>query len=657
MSLLLAAVLILFLSGILAMLARRQPHATALAGAGGVVVAGLLGLAAVARQFFNPEPDRMTLGWSMPCGEMTFQLDSLAAFFLLPILVLSGLAAVFGVGYLAHQTGKRSLGTHWFFFNLLVASMIMVCVARHVLAFLLFWELMTLASFFLVAFDSEKKESRKAAFTYLIATHIGTAFLFPMFLLLGHEAGSLDFGVMASTPVSPETAGLCFIFAVVGFGAKAGFIPFHVWLPEAHPAAPSHVSALMSGVMIKTGIYGLLRVLTLLGPPPFWWGSTLIAIGAVSGVMGVLFAIAQHDLKRLLAYHSVENIGIIALGIGTGLLGLSAGNKTVAVLGFAGGLLHVLNHALFKGLLFLGAGSVLHATGTREIDHLGGLLKRMPTTGGTFLIGAAAISGLPPLNGFVSEFLIYFAMFSGVISLSAANAIPLLCGILALVLIGGLAAACFAKAFGIVFLGEPRTAAAERAHETSPLMTWPMACLAAACVILGLAGPLALSAMNPVLSQFAGPDTATVVADAAAILTRITIGGGMFFILLALLTGVRYGLLRRCQTSHSATWGCGYTAPSTRMQYTASSFAQPITKFLSQLLRTKSHIQFPSSYFPDSARHETETPDVWHEEFYRPLFQVVGQFLSRFKVIQAGSIHAYVLYLVLTLLALLLWKL
>ena len=270
---------------------------------------------------------------------------------------------------------------------------------------------MSLASFFLVMFDDEKESVRRAGWIYLVAMHLGTAFLLAMFLLLGQERRLAGF--RAALGRARRRSGVLFLLAVVGFGTKAGFIPLHVWLPEAHPAAPSHVSAVMSGVMIKTGIYGLLRMLTLLGPPPAWWGWTLLGIGVVSGVLGVLFALAQHDLKRLLAYHSVENIGIIALGLGVGLLGISYGNPTMAALGFAGGLLHVVNHAVFKSLLFLGAGSVLHATGTGEIDRLGGLLKRMPVTGATFLVGAAAISGLPPLNGFVSEFLIYLGALAG----------------------------------------------------------------------------------------------------------------------------------------------------------------------------------------------------------------------------------------------------
>jgi formate hydrogenlyase subunit 3/multisubunit Na+/H+ antiporter MnhD subunit len=282
------------------------------------------------------------------------------------------------------------------FFNLLLASMLLVVTARNGVLFLVSWEIMSLSSFFLVMFEDEKPGVREAGWTYLVTTHLGTALLLAMFVLLGRNSGSLDFDALSA----PEAiAGVVFLLGLIGFGTKAGLMPLHVWLPEAHPVAPSYVSAVMSGVMIKMGIYGLLRTLTWLGEPPAWWGWTLLVLGVVSGVLGVLYALAQHDLKRLLAYHSVENIGIIAMALGVGLLGVHYRIPAMAALGFTGGLLHVVNHALFKSLLFLGAGSVLHATGVGDLDRLGGLLKRMPITGTTFLIGAAAICGLPPLNG------------------------------------------------------------------------------------------------------------------------------------------------------------------------------------------------------------------------------------------------------------------
>jgi formate hydrogenlyase subunit 3/multisubunit Na+/H+ antiporter MnhD subunit len=478
-----------------------------------------------------------------------------------------------------------------------------------------------------------------------------------LFILLGRASGSLDFDALrgASAPT-----GLLFVLAVIGFGTKAGFVPFHVWLPEAHPAAPSHVSAVMSGVMIKTGIYGLVRVLTLLGPPPPWWGWLLCGIGLTSGVLGVLFALAQHDLKRLLAYHSVENIGIVALGLGVGELGLSAGSAPLAVLGFAGALLHVLNHAIFKGLLFLGAGAVAHATGTREIDHLGGLLKRMPWTAGTFLVGAVAISGLPPLNGFVSEFLIYLGALRGFVSADATAAVPLLCVLVGLALIGGLAAACFTKAFGIVFLGEPRSEDAARAHEVGLVMRLPMLLLAASCVVIGCLAPLAGDVLRPVVEGVSGlaPETVRgVVASATQPLSFVGLAAVGVLLLTALLAALRWRLLLGRRVEATCTWDCGYAQPSPRMQYTASSFAQPLTGLFGLLLHSRQQLVPPVGLFPSHASLSTETPDVCARGLYGPVFTAIGRGLSALRWLQQGQVHLYVLYIALTLVALLVWKL
>ncbi len=427
-----------------------------------------------------------------------------------------------------------------------------------------------------------------------------------LFLLLGRQTGGagLDFDqfVAMRAHVAP-VADVVFILAVAGFGAKAGFIPFHVWLPEAHPAAPSHVSAVMSGVMIKTGIYGLLRTITFLGPPAQWWGWLLIGIGLVSGILGVLFALAQHDLKRLLAYHSVENIGIITLGLGLGLLGVAEHAPALAVLGFGGGLLHVINHALFKGLLFLGAGSVLHATGTLEIDLLGGLIKRMPWTAGTFLAGAVAISGLPPLNGFISEFLIYAGAYRAVGEPStAATGAAIIIG---LALIGGLAAACFTKAFGIVFLGEPRSEAAAHGHEAGWAMRIPMLALAAGCALIGLVAPWVVSLTSGAVAIVSGLSAAVVQSQVASVmspLASVVLAACLFALTAALLAWVRRWILSGRPVEKSCTWSCGYARPTARMQYTASSFAQPLTGMFDLFLRQKAKFDKPEGIFPGPAR-------------------------------------------------------
>jgi len=664
MVLILAAAAALFSSGACALLFRRNPRIATVFGVAGPVAALCTAVVPAVRVLSGGAGEAITLSWNMPLGSFSAGIDGLSAFFLLPILGLGAVSAIYGVGYLRPYQERKSIGLSWFLFDILVASMVMVVVARNVLLFLLAWELMSLSSFFLVAFEHEKKEAREASWIYLIATHLGTAFLLTMFLLLGRGSNGLDFSRLGGLP--PKLAGLCFLFAVIGFGTKAGIMPFHVWLPEAHPAAPSHVSALMSGIMIKTGIYGILRVLTFLGAPQPWWGWALIGIGLFSGVIGVLFALAQHDLKRLLAYHSVENIGIIGIGIGAGVLGVSIGAPALAVLGFAGGILHIANHALFKGLLFLGAGSAIHGAHTREIDHLGGLVKRMPWTALAFLIGAAAISGLPPFNGFVSEFLIYAGAFKGVLSADGANAVPLLAVIAGLALIGGLAAACFTKAFGIVFLGEPRSDHARQAHESGIVMVLPMLAMAAGCVILGLFGFLIVRAMPWVLADVFGalapaaPGEAAVRSElfaAAGYLKACTYGALAILVSIGLIALLRRRLLSGRKVEAGPVWDCGYAAPSARMQYTASSFAQPIVDFLNIFQRGRKRFHPPQGYFPETASFETETLDTSQEAVYRPLFKNVGRILSKLHIMQHGRIQLYVLYIVLTLVALLLWKL
>ncbi len=659
MSFLFVSLLLLLAGGFGALASRNARTATCLGVTAAVAgcVTGLIPAVSIAFGLSPTEAYRAE--WNVPFGSFSVAIDPLSAFFLIPTFLLCALAAVYGSGYLLAYREKKSLGSSWFFFNLLAASMALVITARNGVLFLMAWEVMALASFFLVTFEDEMENVREAGWIYLVATHIGTAFLLVFFILLGNGAGSLDFDKFP-VAAGPSMAGLLFVLALIGFGAKAGFMPMHVWLPEAHPAAPSHVSAVMSGVMIKTGIYGILRTMTFLGPPPAWWGWLMIGVGLSSGILGVLFALAQHDLKRLLAYHSVENIGIITLGCGVGLLGISSGSTTMIVFGFGGALLHVVNHALFKGLLFLGAGAVLHAAGTREMDHLGGLIKRMPWTGATFLTGAAAISGLPPLNGFVSEFLIYLGAFRGSVSFGFISAVPCLAVIAGLALIGGLAAACFAKAFGIVFLGEPRSHHAEHAHEAGPAMLLPMLALAGGCLAVGLAGPWIISMLSPVVAQVGRLRTEQVGqgADFAASMLASVVGvtAALLLLVVALVT-VRKTLLAGRETAQSPTWDCGYIAPSPRMQYTASSFAQPLTHLFGLFLQSRRVGSPLRGLFPNEVTFASETPDLFREWMFRPLFSAVSRTMAGAKCLQQGRVQLYVLYIVVTLLALMLWKL
>jgi hydrogenase-4 component B len=653
--------------GALSLLFSRLPRVSHLLGSGGAAAAGLVGLGTTVAGLVSGEPAALALPWNSPVGgSFSIGFDALSGIFLLAIYLLMTVCAVFGGGYLSHLRGKRGLGSHWLFYAVLGASMAMVTLARNGILFLFAWEIMSLSSWLLVTFDHDREDVRQAGVTYLVATQIGTAFLLVMFLAMSAMGGgpsapsAAAFDFSRFTGTAGPAAGAVFILAIVGFGTKAGIVPLHVWLPEAHPAAPSHVSALMSGVMIKTGIYGIARVLSFLGAPPAWWGWTLVVLGAVSGVMGVLFALAQHDIKKLLAYHSVENIGIITLGLGIGLLGTSYGAPVVAALGFAGAFLHVINHALFKGLLFLGAGAAAHATGTRDIDRLGGLLKRMPWTGAAFLVGAAAICGLPPLNGFVSEILVFSAAFQAVSGAGLPGAVAGGLVIVSLALVGGLAVACFTKVFGIVFLGEPRTSASAAAHEQSPSLVAPMLLLAVVCAAVGLLGPLVVSGAAGLAGQTAG----IPLQSASALLLPMHLGLGRVLAATAVLAGVlgllavlRLLLLRKRKVREAGTWDCGYVKPDTRMQYTASSYAQPLTGMFHAVLGGRTEGEPVAGLFPSAARFSSDTPDSFLHLVFRPVFSTMGSVFSWLRWLQHGRLQMYVLYIAAALLALFVWRL
>jgi hydrogenase-4 component B len=660
MYLLLAGVCFLVLSGIAAVLTNKKATISSPLGAAGAVMGSAIGAVPAIQALSSGEIQTLHLNWSIPFGSFFVEIDPLSALFLLPILLLSAVSAIYGVPYMRAYKEKNP-GAASFFFNMLAAGMILVVIARNGILFLIAWEIMSLASFFLVTFEDEHDHVRRAGWTYIVASHIGTTFLLALFVLLGKESGSLDFDKFTAVKSLPPSAtSALFMLALVGFGTKAGLIPLHVWLPEAHPAAPSHVSAVMSGVMIKTGIYGIVRTLMFLPNPPVWWGWLLVGIGAVSGVLGVLLALAQHDLKRLLAYHSVENIGIITLGLGVGVLGLSTGSNVLAVAGFAGAMLHVINHALFKGLLFLGAGSVVHATGTREIDELGGLGKRMPQTAATFLVGSIAICGLPPLNGFISEFMIYYGAFTGTIAEGIKLVVPALLVIGSLALIGGLALACFTKAYGILFLGEPRSGHASKAHEAGFAMRFSMWALATACTAIGLLAPFVVRAMEAVIVQVTGLAQANVagqLSSLGAILCSIVLSAASFVIFVIIIAYIRHKLLPAAKIEENVTWDCGYLRPEPRMQYTASSFAQPLVDLCRMFLHTRRKSESPDGLFPQQASYSTHTPDSSREYLFKPLFVWIDTALGKLRWLQHGSVQLYVLYIAVTLLILLMWKL
>jgi hydrogenase-4 component B len=656
----LAAIALQVLGAVLALALWKRSALSGKVGAGSLLLAGAVALPAVLRTLLGGGSELVTAPWSVPCGSLSLGLDPLSALFLIPIFVIPPLAAVYGAGYLRGEEGRRPIGASWFFYGLLCASMAGVVLSRNGVLFLVSWEVMSLASYFLVTFQDDDPEVCEAGWTYLGATHLGTAFLLVLFAVIARTCGSLDFDKFgALSQAGPGLASVLFVLALVGFGTKAGLAPFHVWLPEAHPAAPSHVSAVMSGVMLKVGIYGLFRTLVILGPGPAWWGWVLVALGLASALLGALYAMAQGDLKRLLAYSSVENVGIVALAAGLGCLGSAAGQPTLAALGFSAALLHVLNHSFFKSLLFLGAGSVAHGAGTRELDRLGGLLKRMRWTGTSFLMGSAAAVALPPLNGFAGEFLLYLGAFSAATTERAPLAVPSLLAVVGLALVGGLAAAAFLKAFGGAFLGEARTESAAGAQESPSPMLWPMAVLAAACAAAGLGAPWIVGWLSTAAGQLANLDPGAVETSmerAVVVLSRMTFGGAIFLGVAVILALLRRALLKGKSISRGPTWDCGYVAPTSRMQYSPSSFVQPLVDLFSSFTGARSAGDPGEGLFPRTASLRSSAPDRVWRGVYGPFFKGASAVIHRMRFLQQGRVQVYILYIAIALLALLLWR-
>ncbi|MDD2714987.1 MAG: proton-conducting transporter membrane subunit [Candidatus Wallbacteria bacterium] len=595
-----------------------------------------------------------TLGFShLLTGTVDLTIDPLSAFFVLTISILSMITTIYACGYLKSDQDKgKQTALQFFFLPLLTCSMLLVVTLRNGLAFLFAWELMSMASYFLITYENDNREVFAAGIEYLIFTHLSLIILSIGFVLLANRSGSYSFDTFRFAISTFQHPGLIFILFFCGFSLKAGFIPFHIWLPRAHPAAPSHVSGLMSGVMIKTGIYGIARILTFMDTIPFWLGFLVLAVSTFSAVVGVLFALAQHDLKRLLAYHSVENIGIIGMGMGIGMLGISTGNSTVAFLGFAGAFLHVLNHSLFKALLFFGAGAVYRATHLRDIELLGGLIKSMPFTAAFFLVGSMAISGLPPFNGFVSEFLIYFALLKASLIRLPVLILISVAAISFLSFVGVMAMMCFSKAFSIVFLGLPRSpAASEVRTEADRLMLLPMAALSALCILIGFLPQLALGIVNSAAQQFTGISAKAI--PSLAVLNQIS----LISVALVTVTLVLFSLRRRLLTGHESsfkTWDCGYQKGSIRLQYTASSFVSRFLVLMKPMLNGETDLSPPKGLFPLKASFSSHSHDLFRNFFMNPLHRLYFWLQKNLSWIQSGSTQQYIKYgLIFLLLALL----
>lgn len=596
---------------------------------------------------------------------LNFVIDNLAAFFILLISFLSLIVSIYSAGYVRHYENKRNTGLLGALYNLFIGAMLLVVTSGQVFYFLIAWEIMSLVSYFLVVYENEKPEVQKAGLIYIIMTHVGTAFITAGFILLYKYTGYTVISSMDVSLVPASVKNLIFLFFLVGFGTKAGIIPFHIWLPHAHPAAPSHVSALMSGVMIKTAVYGIIRfVLGVMHAETRWWGMVIITAGVLSMVLGICYALMENNIKRLLAYSSIENMGIIFLGTGLAITALSYGNQLFAALSITAALFHTFNHSVFKGLLFLGAGSIHYSTGTKNIEKLGGLIKKMPLTAVFFLVGSMSISALPPFNGFVSEWLTYQAMLMNIAAAGSLIKLVILISAALLALAGALAVYCFVKVYGIAFLAVPRSEQATNAVEVNRPMLSAMGILAGACALLGVFPLFFLKLLEPVTLQFMKTNimgdiggfssfvtypvslSNVSISPLAVLLTSLL----LVLILLLVLRTVFPGKVQR----KYGTWDCGFTSLDPKMQYSATGFSKPARIVFRSIFKPQRELKVLAGiqpYFINAAKYTVSTFSVFEKSVYSPAVKRIINFARKARfTIQTGSIHTYLLYIFLTIL-------
>ena len=603
----------------------------------------------------------------IPLLSFIIRIDTLSAYFILGLSVISLCVSLYSIGYMAHYEGNKT-GIFGFLYSTFILSMMLVFTSGNAVFFLITWEVMSAVSYFLVVFESEKEESRKAGTLYLIMTGIGTAFLLAAFMLMYAYTGTFDM-FTGSNAIPPGIKNLMFVFFLIGFGTKAGVIPLHIWLPAAHPAAPSNVSALMSGIMIKTAIFGILRfVLGYLGTE-VWWGATLLILGAVSAVLGVAYAMMEQNIKRLLAYSSIENIGIILIGLGISFIAFAQGKTGVGSLALTASLFHALNHTLFKSGLFLGAGSIQYATGTKDMEKLGGLIKRMPATALLMLCFSLAVAALVPFNGFVGEWLTYQSLFAGMTPGHAGINILSMLAVAALALSGALAVACFAKLFGISFLGKPRSEIASNAKDVPWTMKLGMGIPALLCLAAGLF-PMefikpasmvtaTLGGVSPVSQLEGGLLFASLPLEATGSrispLSLAVILSGILVLTLLVLRIVGGKYIRR----KYGTWDCGYEALSARMQTTATGFSKPLKIVFRILFRPTRVLKTSgdSPYHPEKMMYTMGSESVIEKYLYQPLTRFVQKASNKAKYsVQTGSVRRYLAYILFAVVAMMLYS-
>jgi hydrogenase-4 component B len=587
---------------------------------------------------------------SLVTGPVNLRLDALSGWFILIINFVFITGSFYGLFYMkAYQKQTNNITLHSIAFILLHTALISLCAVQNSIVFLIAWEIMALSAFLTVIFEHEKMATLRAGMNYLIQSHVSILFLMFGFIWVALKTGSYDFNSLtAYTTQYPGASGLVlFLCFFIAFAIKAGFVPFHTWLPYAHPAAPAHISGIMSGVIIKIGIFGILRMITLIKADYYTIGLVIIAFSVVSGLYGVMLAIVQHNLKKLLAYHSIENIGIIGMGIGIGCIGLGTGNYLLASLGFAGGLLHTLNHALFKSLLFYTAGNVYQATHTLHVDHLGGLIKKMPQTALLFLVAAIAISGIPPFNGFISEFIIYSGFYYWMQGSLIGPLMTIIFSVLALVMIGGLAMLCFTKAFGIVFLGNPRQKFDHEIKEVSFLQLLPLYLIAFFIMFIGVFPQLFMNALSQPVNIMTGTPPISEIPfpeKTADLLQPVTWGIWIFILISLAIFGLRKLAMQNRKVAVETTWGCGYVAPTEKLQYTAGSFVRPYSKLFRPFLLSSKTEKEVEGIFPSGGSYETHIYDRIEKYLVDNPIAAYKSLLGRFLFLQNGRLQFYILY-------------
>ncbi len=590
-----------------------------------------------------------------------FFVDRLAAFFILVISVAVFAVSIYSIGYVREYFGKKNIGYLGFLYNIFILSMILVVSANNAVMFLIVWELMSVISYFLVIYEHEKPETRKAGFVYIVMTHIGTGFILLSFLIMAGGSGSFGFETFAAAQLTPLLKDTAFLFALIGFGAKAGIVPLHIWLPYAHPAAPSNVSALMSGVMIKTAIYMLIRVFfDFLGAGVMWWGFLVLAVGAISAISGIMYAVVEPDLKRMLAFSSIENMGIILMGIGASMIFFAGGTPALSAVAAIAALYHLLNHSVFKGLLFMGAGSIIFSTHTKNIEKLGGLIKKMPFMAVLFLIGVLSISALPPFSGFVSEWLTFQSLLLGFGSGDSLVRIAMPVGASILALTGALAAFCFLKAFGIGFLALARSEHAQHARDANMPMLLGMGILALLSVLLGVLPFYILPYLDIIAQTFTGASA----SFSSGVFGSIVMPAGQIsvstpFILLLITCALLLPVIIMFTYNHRRyeTWGCGQPVSTARNEYTASAFSKPVQMWFRNIYRPVRELRTSysvSPFFKESFKFELQIEQVF-ERFYASAVEAVLARSRKVKMIQTGSIHAYLTYIFGTLVILMMF--